>query len=82
MTSKHSKMSKETQLITVPSFVFDNGTEIPIQVNYYNGSIELRQAGNFDTPETIMLDPSEVKSLIKAIIKHQPEANEWLNRKP
>lgn len=75
-------MAKETQLITVPSFIFDNGTEIPVQVNYYNGSIELVQTGDFDTPDRIVLDPDTIKDLIKAIIKHQPEAIDWLNRKP
>lgn len=41
-----------TELITVPTFVFSQGKlgdvdfETPIHVDYYNGTIVLRQDGN------------------------------------
>lgn len=73
-------MAKETQLVTVPSFMFDNGIEKSIQVNYYNGSIELVQDGDFDTPDRILLDPDAMRRLFKDIVKHLPEAIETLKR--
>lgn len=74
-------------LITVPTFTFRQGNhsdgtfeENPIQVSFYNGSIELSQEGQFDQDESIIISPNHVKALFRAIQKHTPEANEWLER--
>lgn len=75
-----SKFKNMAHLVTVPNFVFDQEnddiSEYPITVAYYNGSIELSQRDN-----SIILHPDLVKQLFKEIIKHQPEAQHWLDRK-
>lgn len=67
-------------LKTVPTFVFNQNAEDmfeqPITVAYYNGSIELSQ-----NDESIVIHPELIKGLFKEIIKHQPEAQGWLDRK-
>lgn len=77
-----------TDLITVPTFTFNQGdpfagegnVERPIQVSFYNGSIELKQDGEFDNPETIILNPDCVDKLFRAIKKHRGMANDILNK--
>lgn len=70
-----------TDLVTVPSFLFHNGEEQPIQVSYYNGSIELSQYhyGNH-LSNTILIDPGQVKELLKEILKHKPKAEKYLSK--
>ncbi len=69
-----------SHLKTVPTFVFNQNAEDifeqPIIVSYYNGSIELSQ-----NDESIVIHPELIKGLFKEIIKHQPEAQAWLDRK-
>ena len=68
-------------LTTVPNFVFPNGNESPIQVSYYNGSIELSQVELGSTKSTaIILSPEIVRAFLNEILKHQPEANKILNK--
>lgn len=67
-------------LTTVPMFVFYQGQpgdvdyERPIEVKYYNGSIELAQEGEFPVQERVSIHPAHVKALLKEIQKHLPEA--------
>ncbi len=75
------------ELITVPTFTFkqgkhsnDNFEESPIQVSFYNGSIELSQEGEFDVDERVLISPKHVEALFKAIKKNMPEAKLWLER--
>ena len=74
------KFKNMAHLVTVPNFVFDQENEdvneYPVTVAYYNGSIELSQRDN-----SIILHPDFVKQLFKEIIKHQPEAEKWLERR-
>jgi hypothetical protein len=69
-----------SHLKTVPTFVFnqniDDILEQPIIVAYYNGSIELSQ-----NDESIVIHPELINGLFKEIIKNQPEAQGWLDRK-
>jgi hypothetical protein len=69
-----------SHLTTVPSFVFWQSTEEdieePVQVSYYNGTIELKQGDN-----DINIHPALAKALFKEILKHQPEAEKWLNKR-
>lgn len=76
-----------TDLITVPTFTFRQGKhsdnsfeENPIQVSFYNGSIELRQEGEFDQDESILISPKYLDALFKSIKKSLPEAKECLER--
>lgn len=68
-------------LTTVPNFIFPNGEEQPIKVSYYNGSIELAQLhiGNIES-DNIILSPEFVRSLLREILKHQPEAEKILQK--
>lgn len=70
-----------TDLVTVPCFVFHNGEEQPIQVAYYNGTIELSQYhyGN-STVNSIGIDPKQVKEFLKEILRHKPEAEKCLSK--
>lgn len=76
------------ELITVPTFTYNQGsvykgdenTERPITVNYYNGSIELQQEGEYDQPESIIIQPDHIDKLFKEIKKHLPEATLKLNQ--
>lgn len=64
-----------THLTTVPTFVFANGDELPIQVSFYNGSIELSQVEfGADRKRTITLSPQKVTALLNQIRRHQKEA--------
>jgi hypothetical protein len=71
------------ELITVPTFTFDQGdafsgndnVERPIQVKYWNGTIELKQNG-----ETVLILPDYLESLFKEIKKHLPHANKALKK--
>ncbi len=81
-------MSKETKLITVPTFTFNQGdiyvdaeNERPIYVDFYNGTICLRQDGEYDVQESINIHPKFFEALVKAIRKHQSEAKEILKMK-
>jgi hypothetical protein len=69
-----------TVLKNVPTFVFWQNTEEnpeePIQVSYYNGLIELTQGDN-----NINIHPALAKALFKEIIKYQPVAEKWLNKR-
>lgn len=69
-----------SSLITVPSLLVKNGEQRPIKVNYYTGSIELQQFGEYDEPESIIIDTDSAKQVFAQIIKHIPEAKEWLER--
>ena len=64
-------------LITVPTFTFnqigDENLEQPIQVSFYNGTIELSQ-----NDDSINILPEKVKELFKEILKHQKEAESIL----
>lgn len=76
-----------SDLITAPTFTFRQGKnsngsfeENPIQVSFYNGTIELRQEGDYEQDETVQLSPQYVNALFKAIKKNMPEAKEWMDR--
>jgi hypothetical protein len=77
-----------SQLKTVPTFTFkqgdifkmDSSVERPITVNYYNGSIELEQDGEYDAPEIIQIHPEYIKAFFKEVLKHIPEAEQWLKK--
>jgi hypothetical protein len=79
---------KEPQLITVPTFTFNQGdvfdmdgtAEKPIHVDFYDGVICLRQDGNYDQQEEIIISPKYLAALFKAIMKHKPEAERMLKR--
>lgn len=74
------------ELITVPTFTFNQGdifnsdpqVERPIHVDFYSGSICLRQDGEYETQEQILISPAYLDKLFKAIKKHQKEANDFL----
>lgn len=77
-----------TELITVPTFTFNQGdifnqeipSERPIQVLYYDGTIALRQeSSEFESDNEILIEPTFLDALFKAIKKHQKEANQKLN---
>lgn len=76
------------ELITVPTFVFnqgdvfngENNVERPIIVSYYDGTIDLQQEGEYDKPERILITPEYLDKLFKEIKKHQKEAESFLNR--
>lgn len=75
------------ELITVPTFVFnqgdvfsENGAERPVHIDYYNGSVCIRQYDG-DEKNEIVLSPEFVKPLFKEIIKHLPEAEHCLKSK-
>jgi len=82
-------MSNQTELITVPTFTFNQGnvwnseTEVerPISIDFYNGTIVLRQDGEFDAQEQINIHPAYFEKLVKAIRKNLPEANKMLEIK-
>ena len=65
------------ELITVPTFTFDqgdvfdldSGSERPVSVRYYDGSIEMEQNG-----ESIIISPKYAKALFKEVVKHMDEA--------
>lgn len=71
------------ELITVPTFTFDQGdiwdeqpdSERPIQVLYYVGSIVLHQNG-----QEILISPTHFENLFRQIRKHLPEANKRLKK--
>ena len=67
-----------TLLSRLPHFTFyqdevPEENEAPINVTYYKGSIELEQNG-----ETVMLQPGNVKALLRAILKNQANAEAML----
>jgi hypothetical protein len=73
-----------TNLITVPTFTYSqgdtyDGAEYPVTVCYYNNgddaSIELTQGDN----NINFTNLQQLKSLIKQIEKHLPEATKKLN---
>lgn len=74
-----------SELITVPTFTYHQGkhsndtlVENPIRIEYYNGTICLKQDGGYDTEETINIDPDHLVQLFRAIKKHLPEAEQRL----
>jgi hypothetical protein len=75
-----------TELITVPTFVFPQGKlgdenyEAPIHVDFYNGTIILRQDGEYEKQEEIKLSYDQIDTLFKAIKKHRPDAEAMLKR--
>jgi hypothetical protein len=78
-------MSKETKLISVPTFTFNQGDiygdadwERPINVDFYNGSIVLRQDGEYDIQEEILIHPKYLDAIFRAIKKHKIEAEKLL----
>lgn len=76
----------KTELITVPTFVFSQGElgddtyETPIHVDFYNGSIVLRQDGNYAAQEKITIHPDFVEALFREIKRHKKDAEHLLNR--
>ena len=75
----------KNHLITVPTFTYQQGKhfddsfkENPIQVSFYNGSIELSQEGGSDENKTVLIHPDHFEPLFKAIKKNMPEALNWL----
>ena len=82
-------MQKQTDLITVPTFTFNQGDiwnsemeiERPISVDFYNGTIVLRQDGEFEIQESIKIHPKYFEALVKAIRKHLPQAEAMLKIK-
>jgi len=71
------------ELITSPTFTFNqgdvfDGAEEPIQVVYWdNGDvIELRQ-----DKSVVLIQEDQLNVLFKEILKHLPEAKEYLNSK-
>lgn len=75
------------ELISVPTFIFNQGEifqdetcEKPIHVDYYNGTIVLRQDGEFKQQEEIKISPIFLEKLFKEIKKHQPNAEKLLKR--
>lgn len=71
--------NKKTHLVTVPSFIFDQISddifETSIQVAFYRGTIELSQNGN-----AIILDNKFVRKFFNEILRHQPEAEKYINK--
>lgn len=81
-------MAKQTQLISVPTFTFNQGDQFidteferPISVDFYNGSITLRQDGDYDVQEQILIHPKFFDALVKEIKKHKVEADKLLEMK-
>lgn len=79
-------MSNEINLITVPTFTFNQGDmftddqfERPVNVDYYENCIEIRQDGEYKQQQSIKIHPKYVKDLFRQIVKHQKEAEEVLN---
>lgn len=77
----------KNELITVPTFEYKQGThkddnfqENPIRVEYYDGSICLKQEGHFTEDETILISPEHLDSLFKAIKKNLTDAKVFLKR--
>lgn len=64
------------ELITVPSFVYEQYGEGALQVNYYNGTIEIKQ---YD--DSILIKDDSFEKLFREIRKHKNEAKEILDRK-
>ena len=76
----------QTELITVPNFTFKQGThkdndfeENPIRVEFYLNGICLRQEGEFDIDESIMISAKHLDTLFKEIKKQYKEAMIHLN---
>jgi hypothetical protein len=81
-------MNKQTNLISVPTFTFNQGdlfidteTERPISIDFYNGCITLRQDGEYDQQEQILIHPKFFEALFKAIRKNLPITTELLKYK-
>lgn len=77
------KKKPTTELVIVPNFTFNQGdpfsgndlsVERPIEVRFYNGSIELVQQGDYKQPEKILIDTKYLKELFNEILAHLPEA--------
>ncbi len=69
-----------TILSRLPHFTFyqdevQEEGEAPINVTYYNGSIELEQNG-----DSILLQPDHVRSLLRAILKNKANAEAMLEK--
>lgn len=75
-SGSEKNLKKMTRLVIVPNFSFDQEDDYPITVSFYNESIELSQRDN-----SIIVHSNFVKKLFKEIIKHQPEAEKWLERR-
>ena len=75
-----------SKLITVPTFTFnqggifnsDNEVERPISVDFYNGAICIRQDGEYDVQEEIIIHPKFVAAFFKEVLKHKKEADSFL----
>lgn len=65
-----------SELITVPSVVVWQDIEPAVQINYYNGSIELVQQD-----DRISIEHEFINALIKAIKLHYPEAKRCLEKR-
>lgn len=72
-----------SKLITIPNFTFtqgdpfdlEEGTEYPIEVQYYRDSICLVQNGN-----EILISGSHYKKLFKEAAKHYEEAQAFIKK--
>lgn len=74
------------ELITVPTFTFKQGdfikgdsiVEQPLSVDFYDGSICIRQDGEYDVPEQIIIHPEYIAAFFKEVLKHKKYADEFL----
>lgn len=73
-----------SELITVPTFtfkqgeLFDTDVEQPLHVDYFNGSIQIRQDGGYDQQESINISSKHIKAFFKEVLKHLPDAEHYL----
>jgi hypothetical protein len=77
-----------SNLINAPTFIYRQGKfaddtfkENPIQITYYSNGVELRQEGEFEQDETIIISYDHLKKLFKAIEKNQSTALSCLQNK-
>jgi hypothetical protein len=76
-------------LITVPTITFNQGdifaedpqSERPIQIDFYDGTICLRQIYEGDNEQEIILSRYHVEKLFKEIKKHLPAVDEHWKQK-
>lgn len=69
-------------LITVPTITVNQGdpfnqeelSEKPVHVDFYDGSIVLRQDGDYKQQEEILISPKYFEAIFKEIRKHLPKA--------
>lgn len=76
---------KKTELITVPTFTFNQGDQFidseferPISVDFYDGSIVLRQDKENDIQNQILIHPKYFNDLLREIKRHKKDADFFL----